>query len=174
MTGNTGVVQLTSHDALTGLADIVMPKPVSWVPQTWGWWVLAGVLCVAALGLGIYLARRFTANRYRREALKVCAALDARLDREDQRATALAGLAVLLKRTALSAWPRAEVASLFGHAWIDFLRRQSGHAGIDERMARLLDDAEYRPEVLASLSPQDAHACARAVRLWIESHRVPT
>lgn len=172
MTETTGIVQLTSHDALVGLADIVVPQAVSWVPHTWGWGVLAGGLCVAALVLGIRLARRFAANRYRRAALKACAALDANLDSADKRAPALAGLAVLLKRTALSAWPRAEVAALFGPAWIDFLRRQGGRAGSDARMTRLLDDAEYRPAALASFSAQDAHACARAVRTWIESHRV--
>jgi hypothetical protein len=165
-------VHLTSHDALAGLADIAVPDPVSWYPETWGWWVLGGALFVAALVLAIRRARRFVADRYRREALRECEALDASLDSESRRAAALAELAVLLKRTALSAWPRAEVASLTGHAWIDFLRRHGGRAGIDERMVRLLDDSEYRPGSLASVSPHDARACARAVRDWIECHRV--
>jgi hypothetical protein len=162
----------TSGDPLAGLADIAVPDPVSWYPQTWGWWVLAGAFIVTALVLAIRRARRFVANRYRREALKACAALEASLDSESRRATALAELAVLLKRTALSAWPRTEVASLSGGAWIEFLRRHGGGARVDERMVRLLDDAEYQPAWLASVSPQDAHACARTVRDWIECHRV--
>jgi hypothetical protein len=165
-------VLLTIGDPLAGLADIAVPDPVSWYPQAWGWWVLAGGLFLVALVLALRRARRFAADRYRREALRECAALDARLDSESRRAAALVELAVLLKRTALSAWPRAKVASLSGRTWIDFLRRHGGRASVDERMARLLDDAEYRPSSLASLSPQDAHACARAVRDWIESHRV--
>jgi hypothetical protein len=165
-------VHLTSHDALAGLADIAVPDPVPWYPQAWGWWVLAGALGVAALVLAIRRARRFVADRYRRDALRECAALDASLDSESRRAPALVGLAVLLKRTALSAWPRTEVASLSGRPWIEFLSRHGGHARVDERMARLLDDAEYQPAWLASVSPQDAHACARTVRDWIECHRV--
>jgi len=165
-------VDLTSGDALAGLADIAVPAPVPWYPQAWGWWVLAGALFVAALVLAIRRARRYVGDRYRRDALKACAALEASLDSESRRATALAELAVLLKRTALSAWPRAEVASLSGRAWIDFLRRHGGRARVDERMARLLDDAEYQPGSLASVSRQDARACARAVRNWIECHRV--
>jgi len=165
-------VLLTSGDPLAGLADIAVPDPVSWYPQAWGWWVLASALFVAVLVLTIRRARRFVADRYRREALRECAALEARLESESRRAAALVELAVLLKRTALSAWPRAEVASLSGRTWIEFLRRHGGRASVDERIARLLDDAEYQPGSLASVSPQDAHACALAVRDWIECHRV--
>jgi hypothetical protein len=165
-------VHLTSHEALAGMADVAVPGPVPWYPLAWGWWVLAGVLVAAVLALAIRRARRWVADRYRREALEKCAALEASLESESRRATALAELAVLLKRTALSAWPRAEVASLSGPAWIDFLRRHGGRARIDEPIARLLDTAEYQPGLLASVSPPDAHACARAVRAWIEGHRV--
>jgi hypothetical protein len=167
-------VHLTSHDPLAGLADVVVPDPVSWLPQAWGWRVLAGALLVAAVVLAFRWVRRYLANRYRREALDECAALEASLESESGRAAALAELAVLLKRTALSAWPRAEVASLSGAAWIDFLRRHGGRARVDEPMARLLDAAEYEPAALASVSTQEAHACARATRNWIECHRVST
>jgi len=166
-------VHLTSPDALKDLADIVVPAPVSWSPQAWGWWVLAGVLLAVAVLLAIRQVRRSLANRYRREALKECAGLVDRLDSEPQRAEALSQLAELLKRTALTAWPRNEVAALSGRDWIEFLRRHAGTAAIDERMERLLDDAEYRPASLAAFSGPDAHACAQAVEDWIESHRVP-
>ena len=75
--------------------------------------------------------------------LEQWAALQASLDREDGRAAALAELAVLLKRTALSSWPRDEVAALSGPAWIAFLRHQGGRASIDEPMERLLHDTEW-------------------------------
>lgn len=174
MSGDAGPIHVTSPDALAGLADIAVPGPVSWFPHTWGWWVIAGILFAAASVLAIRWARRYLANRYRREALVQCTALEATLDREDARAEALAALAVLLKRTALSAWPRAEVAALSGPAWIAFLRQQGGRARIDEPLEHLLHDTEYRPGSLATFSRQDAHACAQAVRDWIESHRVPS
>jgi hypothetical protein len=174
MSGSAGPVHAMSPDALAGLADIAVPEPVSWFPHTWGWWVIAGIVLAAASVLAIRWARRYLANRYRREALGKCAALEASLDHEDARAEALAELAVLLKRTALSAWPRPEVAALSGPAWIAFLRRHGPRAGIDARLERLLHDTEYRPGSLATFSRQDAHACAQAVRHWIETHRVPS
>lgn len=165
-------VQLTNQDPLSGLADIVVPDPVSWFPQTWGWWVLAGLILLAILLLTIRWARRFAANRYRREALKQCAQLENVLDDDNGRAAALAELATLLKRTALSAWPRADVASLSGQEWIDFLRLHGPGADMDDTLAQLLAVTEYRPDSLESVSRSDARACARAVSGWIGGHRV--
>jgi hypothetical protein len=165
-------VHLTSHDPLAGLADLVVPDPVSWRPQAWGWWVVAGLLVVAALALVIRWARRYAADRYRREALSEWGDLDARLGDDSGREAALAELAALIKRTALAAWPRAEVASLSGGAWVEFLRSHAGRARVDGPLASLLDAAEYQPASLVSVSSPDARACARAVREWIEGHRV--
>lgn len=148
--------------ALAGLADIAVPSPVSWMPQTWGWAALAALLLVAAAWAEVRRRRRREANRYRREALAELSTVEARL-RSDP--SALAAIPPLLKRVALAAWPRSEVASLSGDAWVAFLRRQ---APLADAAARLLDDAEYR----VALAPADAEACVRAARAWIEEHRV--
>ncbi|AGW91951.1 DUF4381 family protein [Cupriavidus sp. DF5525] len=55
--------------SMAQLADVALPAPPSWAPQTIGWPV-AGALLLAALawaGWGTW--RRYRANRYRREAL---------------------------------------------------------------------------------------------------------
>ncbi len=157
-----------SPGALDGLADLVVPPPVPWTPQTWGWAVLAVVLlAVAAWAWGRH-RRRLAANRYRVEALAELARIEARLGGEQ--AAALAAIPPLLKRVALAVWPRAEVAALSRADWVAFLR---AHAPLPDAAARLLDDAEYRsPAELAALSAGDAVACARAARSWIEAHRV--
>jgi hypothetical protein len=160
-----------SGDALKGLADIVSPAPISWYPQTWGWWAVGAVLLAALAYFAIRWTRRWIANRYRREALRECAALEAALHDERQRAATLAALPVLLKRVALGAWPRTEVASLSGATWVTFVKDHAGGARIDQRTAGLLNDAEYQ-ETLDSLSAEDARASLREARDWIEHHDV--
>ncbi|MCR9186613.1 MAG: DUF4381 domain-containing protein [Halieaceae bacterium] len=141
------------------LHGIVPPEPVPLLPATAGWWVLAGGLL--ALGL-IALAHRmasYRANRYRREALR---ALDA-LARQE--AAASQAVAVLLKRTALGAYPRHDVAALQGAAWADFLCRSSGNHPEVRAAASALAQAAYVPPV------SDPQLIA-AARRWIEVHRV--
>jgi hypothetical protein len=85
-------------------------------------------------------------------------------------------LAALLKRTALAAWPREEVAALSGEAWGDFLSRHAGSAKVSApTLGKLVVDTEYRGSAaLANLSSSDARALAQACRQWITRHRVPT
>jgi hypothetical protein len=163
-----------TREALEKLADIAMPAPVAWVPQTWGWVALAVVAVAVSAWAYVRWRRRRRANRYRLEALAELARLEASLDDRAGRAEALVTIPVLLKRTALAAWPRPEVAALSGAAWVEFLRRHAGGATLPEVAARLLADREYRgPEDLVAMSTEDARACARAARAWIERHRVP-
>ena len=140
---------------IEGLADIAVPAPVSWMPQTWGWAALGIVLLGLAAWAIVTWRRRRERNRYRREALAELSGTA----REDAHAV----IPPLLKRVALSAWPRSEVAALSGDAWVSFLQ---AHGPFPEEAARLLDDVEYRPRARG----EDIDYLMRASRLWIEKH----
>ncbi|SFB32512.1 protein of unknown function [Rhizobium sp. NFR07] len=156
--------------ALRSLHDIVLPQPVSRMPQTWGWGLLAAIVLVLLLTFAIRAIRRFRRNAYRRDALQHLADLEGGMTDAALRAQAFRKLAELLKRTALAAWPRAQVATLTGSVWAQFLGR-SGGAG--RELASLLDDLEYRGDVsLAVLSEDQAEDALRAARDWIERHHV--
>jgi hypothetical protein len=159
---------------LAQLDDIVTPPPPDWWPHTWGWVALGVVLLAFLIWVAWRALKRYSANRYRREALVELARIEAQLRAPGTRATALAALPSLLKRTALAAWPRAEVARLSGTPWRDFLSAQT-RAAIDPAAQRLLDDLEYRgADALRAIPENDALAATRAVRRWIESHRATT
>ncbi|HEY7041103.1 MAG TPA: DUF4381 domain-containing protein [Methylomirabilota bacterium] len=160
--------------ALDKLADLAVPAPVSWLPQTWGWAALVAAAIAVAAWAWVRARRRRRANRYRVEALARLARLEAALADGATRAAAVAEIPVLLKRTALAAWPRSDVAALSGAAWVDFLRRHGGRPPLSDGAARLLDDREYHGrDELTAMSAEEARACARAARAWIEGHRVP-
>src|SRR6202041_1256497 len=93
---------------LDNLHDFYQPPPPAWTPQTIGWYVVFAVIALLAMWMTIHTLRRWLANRYRREALRELALLQ-----PEQFST-------LLKRTALSAWPRDRVASLSGDTWLKF------------------------------------------------------
>jgi hypothetical protein len=99
---------------LSNLRDIAMPPPVSFWPPAPGWWVV-GAACLAAGCLAVAaVVRHRRRNAYRREALRELASADA------------SDISAILKRAALAAFPREQVASLSGPAWLAFLDRTGG------------------------------------------------
>ncbi|AQV93862.1 DUF4381 domain-containing protein [Cupriavidus necator] len=169
-----GVADSTGVATLATLADVAVPPPPSWAPQTIGWPIAGALLLLALAWAGWRAWRRHRANRYRREALAELAGLPLGAD-PAHRVAALRQLAALLKRTALAAWPRAQVASLAGSGWADFLRAHAGRAqDTAPLLAALVQDAEYRDDaVLAQWPDSQVQAVAGACRCWIAEHHVP-
>jgi len=107
---------------LSQLHDIHLPAAVSWWPPAPGWWVVL-VLVLFAAGLVYMLYARRRRNRWRAKALAELARLrDAAPER------LLRDLSVLLRRVAISRFPRHDVAALTGEAWLAFLDRSLGDA----------------------------------------------
>ena len=139
---------------LDRLHDFYQPPAPSWAPQTIGWYVVFALLFLLAVWIAWRVFARWRHNRYRREAL-----------RELEQA-ALSGIPALLKRTALAAWPRKDVASLSGEPWLHFLE-QTGGAGA--RAGAALLDVDYRG---TTLTPEQEKAVRQEAAGWIRRHRV--
>ena len=142
--------------------ELVTPAPVSMLPEGPGWWVLGSwLVLVAAILTRAFIDRR-RRNRYRREAM-------ARLDRieagaGDNPAAAARQVAVLLKQSALAAYPRADIAALYGEDWAQFLVESARNAPAVREASMRLAPASYQPgaDGLALISP---------ARRWIRVHR---
>ena len=80
------------------LKELGLPAPISYAPQTWGWWVLLAVLMLAALLIGMRRYWQWRRDAYRREGLERLTQLRSRSDD----LSALRELPELLKRVALS------------------------------------------------------------------------
>lgn len=173
MTGQPAppAIDAAARAALDGLADIVTPPPVSWMPHTWGWAVVAAGLVALLIALAWRWRRHALANRYRSEALRVVAAIEARLHDQTHRHGALDEIAAVIKRTAMAAYSRGQVARLSGAEWTAFL---DGQGLTDPSVRTLLDDVEYRRDAdRAAISDADVRALIAATRAWIKEHRVP-
>ena len=152
-------------DPLANLADIPLSSPVSLWPQTWPSRMLLAVVFVSIVFGALWTLYRWRANRYRREALS-------ELKRIEAGAATLApielaaALASLVRRTALAAFPREQVASLTGAAWLSFLDRTDGRHTFSEGPGRVLETSAYR-----QAPAMDTGGLISGVRYWIKAHR---
>lgn len=143
--------------SLSHLHDVIVPPEISWWPPAPGWlWMLVALAVILVL----VLLRTLTAlrnNRYRREALAELADCENDLPR----------MAEILKRTALAAFPRSQVASLTGQAWLTFL----DHTGRTNYFATQdwLVEALYNPGG-SSPSPDTVNAFRQKAHDWIRNH----
>jgi len=144
-------------DLIERLAEPPEPTPVSMAPQTAGWIVLAVLLAFIVAWLIWRALLRWRKNAYRRAAL---AELETAGDDP-------AAIAVILRRTALAAWPRQDVASLHGADWLHFLDTTSSGAGFIDGPGSALVGAPYRSATAAPVPDLGA----LAVR-WVRCHRV--
>jgi hypothetical protein len=166
------------------LHDIVLPEPVSWMPQTGGWLALLAIVLVVVAWAAWAGLRRRHANRYRRQALERLDRIEQALADPQARAAALTELPVLLKQTALACRPRSEVASLTGDPWLRFLDASYGGSGFTDGPGRLLPVLAYqaRPgrgvEESEPLGVEEASEqipdLLHLVRHWILRHRAST
>jgi hypothetical protein len=140
--------------SLDRLHDIVEPAVVPWWPPGPGWFIVFGLAGMLLAIAAWRLIRHHLRNRYRREALK-------ELDGMNQ----VADVATLVKRVALLAWPREQVASLTGPDWLAFLDASGRTTDFTNGPGRILAHAAYhRPA-----PPSDA--LMELARRWIRHHR---
>lgn len=134
--------------SLSNLRDIVPPDaPPIWPLAVEAWLLLAILVSLACI---VIYQRRLAGKKdaYRKIGL---AMLDTVSTAHD--------VSVVLKRVALAAYPREQVASLYGEAWTAFLQ-QTG------------EQADYSPIAQAISDKPASQESIRLARDWIRHHRV--
>jgi len=110
------------NTSLSELHDIITPDPVSFWPLADGWIVLLILFVSLLLPWLLYQYGLYQSNAYRRAALSELNEIKSIQAPRQQ----LEQLFSLLKRTALSVYPREQIAALTGEQWWDFLNKNSG------------------------------------------------
>lgn len=145
----------TLVDLIDRLISPLEPEPISMGPQTAGWLVVLAALSVVGSALIRWFVRRHRADQYRRDALE-------RLKVVGDDPTKIAEI---LRRTALAAYPRAQVASLSGLDWLAFLDHTMDGSGFCEGAGQVLAEAPYRR---ASARIDSLGTLAER---WVRTHR---
>ena len=146
----------TLPDMLAQLVPPPQPPTVSMWPATPAAKGLTALLVLLLLYLAWRQLQRYIANAYRRAAL-------AELQRAQQDP---AQIAEILRRTALAAYPRSQVASLTGDDWLAFLNRHYPGNAFSGDVGCALLQSPYR-----RTAPAQSDALAQAARDWIRQHR---
>ncbi len=159
--------EVSDPGSLTLLHDIVLPDVVSWWPPAPGWYVFTTFLLLAT-ATGAWLGwRRRQARRYRRQALKELRALR---EANDNPGSTASNILILLKRTALAAYPRAQVADLSGQQWWAFLDRTSTGNAFSSDFGPLATDLAYRAALHESDQHQQLGVLFDTAEHWIVTH----
>lgn len=146
------------------LIDIHLPsEPADW-PPAYGWWLLLA-LCLGLFVVALrYQLKRRKFKQQRQEIVTMVDALEGQL-KKGQGVTALADLNTLLKRIAIQYYPRQEVASLSGEAWLQFLDNSGEMQNFTKGDGKLLAFTPYKADM-----PRDRRlqGLMVAVRQWID------
>ena len=182
------------------LKEMALPAPVSYAPQTWGWWALLALLIITLVVTGARRYWQWRRDRYRREAL---VRLEELLRRSND-LSALRELPELLKRVAISmpnakpvgasllakralhstslatdttpsragSLPQGSPGALGNEDWQAFLQRHSKQP-LPSDFSQQLARLAYAPDAILLAMPNDQRQqLFNTCKTWVERHHV--
>ena len=150
------------------LRDIHLPDPVSWWPPAPGGWGLV-MLCLLLVLMVWALLRARRRGRLKKQSLLALQQFAEQFRRNGDGQQLTAHLSMLIRRVALSVFPRRKIAALTGTEWLRFLDKSLTPDG-DERafsegVGRVLIEAPYNPNCRV-----DGDALIGLIRQWISKN----
>jgi hypothetical protein len=157
--------------SLQNLNDIVLPEAAGWWPLASGWYVLLGLLLIILIWYIYTWIKHRIHNRYRRTALHQLQVLTQEISKSGKRDSVLRQIPILLKRTALTAYPRRQLASLTGKNWHEFLNSKVGTPSFTESNCNSLDSISYSVGSLDTVDAKAANELLKACKHWLKHHQ---
>ncbi len=134
------------------LKDIHTPGLPEFWPPAPGWWVVA-LLSIALLIWAVFALRRFLQLRHQRQqVLALLTQLEENFD-PNQAAHHLGELSILLRRVALTRFPRQQVAALTGSEWLKFLDKTGGDGQFSNGPGKILATGPYQAHLDIDIKP---------------------
>ena len=146
------------------LRDIHLPEVIDWWPPAIGWWILA-ILIPLCCWFFVWLYKRITRKTAVKTAKKLLRNIkqDNTLDDKQK----LIALSALLRRVAISISPRDEIASLNGHAWLQYLDKTIKGTPFTSGAGSILANGHYQQ----STSDYDINALIKVCDNWLSSQK---
>lgn len=133
------------QDPLEQLRDIHLPLEISQWPLAVGWNILILLFIALTITALFFIYRYWSESRYKREALNELALIQQAFQKNtsDYQSTAQA-LSNLLKRIALTLYPRSNIAPLHGKPWLTLLDQMSASHFFTEHEGQILGDTLFK------------------------------
>jgi len=155
---------------ISGIEDLIPPQRVPFWPLAPGWYILSGLLILAATFLFLRWIRKRREKRYRLVALDQLKEIVASAGTQALQGDVQA-LNRLLKKTALTVFPREQVAALFGNEWLAFLDQRCSKTDFTGKPGDLLVTAAYSNNKETNIPNDQWNLLIRDAETWIRKHK---
>ena len=145
------------------LREVHTPNPISW-ELAMGWWFVIIIVIAAVMIAAVQTYRTYKKRRYRFYALRQLKGIYKQY--QEQPDLYLKHFMALLKRVALTAYSRSDVASLSGKKWLEFLDKSSKTNRFTRGDGKVLSDELYRPQ--PNINIKNLHQLGE---YWIKKHQ---
>jgi len=150
------------------IRDIHLPAPIDWWPLAPGWWILVSIILgLLVIGMIIFYWRRHHALcRSVQQHLKT---IESKYQESQDAIQLVKSISVLLRRTSITSFPGAEIASLTGQDWLsfldEFLSKSPHENGFSSGVGKVLIEAPYNPN--CEVNTEELLVLSR---FWLKKH----
>lgn len=152
-----------ANPMLDGFVEITRPPEISWLPETLGWQILLFIFALFIMYRGYLIFKRYMDNAYRRWAGQ-------QLSQLTESTEDIQKLPVLLKRTALYAYQRSDVADLTGQDWESWLDKECAKTNFSKApLTGVLNQISYNPT--SQITTEQFKQLKQQMHNWIKFHK---
>ena len=122
-----------------------LPEAISYWPLAIGWWLLlASTISIISVMTYLFIIKR-QKNKYRRLGLQLAKKIHKKFIEHGNKRQFAHDSNRLLKKVALQAFPRQNIANLNGKEWLDFLYQSSGNKQFKTMGAAAFGSSRFKP-----------------------------
>lgn len=147
------------------LGPILEPDPIEFSFDTWGWYFVGILLILVCFFFALRQIKHYKKNAYRREAIKELDQITPS-SANNEVGRQLSELLVILKITALKAYGRKNVATLYGKSWLLFLESKAENTPFS-KFENIISRAIYENE---TTDIKELNELKNLSKKWIRTH----
>lgn len=152
------------------LRDIHLPDAVSWWPPAPGYWLLLALLMISLMSFWL-MRKRYRQRAVKRAALKQLTLIKQNFRQNHDTQQLVSQLSALLRRAAISTFPRANCAALTGQQWLQWLDTglKNQPLNFNSSAGQLLVSAPYQKTIASEQTEELLKLCQQ----WLSQLPAP-